>query len=62
MKISKAKLYEARVGVSEVQKKWDERGTGKFIYSKSGYLFDLTQCYLNNRDSCASSIQKAYEF
>jgi hypothetical protein len=31
MKISKAKLYEAQVGVCEVQKKWDERGTGTFL-------------------------------
>jgi hypothetical protein len=32
MKISKSKLYEAWVGVSEVQKKWDERGTGMFLF------------------------------
>jgi hypothetical protein len=32
LKISKAKLYEAKVGVSETQKKWDQPGSGQ------GYL------------------------
>jgi hypothetical protein len=28
LKISKKKLYEAKVGVIETQNKWDQRGSG----------------------------------
>jgi hypothetical protein len=29
IKISRAKLYEAKVGVLEMQTKWDQQGSGK---------------------------------
>ncbi|OAV96753.1 hypothetical protein PTTG_26239 [Puccinia triticina 1-1 BBBD Race 1] len=34
MKVSKAKLYEAKVGVCEIQKKWDQRGSGTRVQAR----------------------------
>ncbi|EHS64871.1 uncharacterized protein PGTG_22534 [Puccinia graminis f. sp. tritici CRL 75-36-700-3] len=34
MKISKSKLYEAKVGVCEIQKKWDQRGLGTRVQAR----------------------------
>ena len=32
LKISKSKLYEAKVGVLEAQRKWDQKGSGLSHY------------------------------
>jgi len=30
IKISKSRLYKAKVGIVELKKRWDQRGTGRF--------------------------------
>ena len=31
LKVSKSKLYEAKVGIMEMQKRWDQRALGMLI-------------------------------
>ncbi|KAI7956933.1 hypothetical protein MJO28_004028 [Puccinia striiformis f. sp. tritici] len=49
IKISKSKLYEAKVGVCEVQRKWDERGSGTRMQARFKKLMNLKMKLLKNK-------------
>ncbi|KAI7933680.1 hypothetical protein MJO29_016757, partial [Puccinia striiformis f. sp. tritici] len=53
IKISKSKLYEAKVGVCEVQKKWDEQGSGELTPKSASMEFQIPDCDENYNFSWA---------
>ncbi|POW06311.1 hypothetical protein PSHT_10398 [Puccinia striiformis] len=49
IKISKSKLYEAKVGVCEVQRKWDQRGSGTRMQARFKKLMNSKTKLLKNK-------------
>ncbi|PLW50110.1 hypothetical protein PCASD_01893 [Puccinia coronata f. sp. avenae] len=49
LKISKAKLYEAKVGVVEMQKRWDRKGSGTRIQAQLKKQMNKKMKHLKNK-------------
>ncbi|KAA1088556.1 hypothetical protein PGT21_000257 [Puccinia graminis f. sp. tritici] len=49
LKISKSKLYEAKVGVCEVQRRWDQRGSGTRMQARFKKLMSSKMKHLKSK-------------